>query len=343
MLGIIMNLVKILIIKLSSLGDLIHALPAVNLLRRFLPAAQIDWLCYEKYSDILRNLNSINNIIKVKDKKLSTFQAILKQIQAEKYDYIIDFQGLIKTSLLAFFSRAKSFGYRYPRELSAGLFYNYRLKAAPTLYNKKHIVLQNLDLSKFSLEKILNKKIEFDDSLIEFFDHEKLLVHEATGIKKLCIIPSTTWDSKLWTVNAWTEIINYIHSKYNSEIYILGTLNDMPNIEPIMSQLRIPFHLVNSKKLSELPDFFLEMDLIIGVDTGPLHIAAATLYPYTKNSHKRIIGIYGPSSGSRTGPYGFEYLSYDEIFKKPATNKKTIIEDGASMTKVTTDLLQKIL
>lgn len=334
---------KILIIKLSSLGDLVHALPAANLLRKFLPAAQIDWLCYKNYADIFQDIKTINKLIILEDKKISTLQKTLQKINKEKYDYVIDFQGLIKTSLLAFFSGAESYGFKNPRESLASSFYRFKFEAAPTLKNKRHVVLQNLDLAKFFLEKTLNKKIAIDDSLIEFFDKEKLLIREGQTIKKFCIIPSTTWQSKLWTVASWIELINYIHGKYNSEIFILGTLNDMTNIEPIISQLRVPFHFVSSKKLSELADFFLEMDLVVGVDTGPLHIAAATLYPYRKNSHKRVIGIYGPSSGSRTGPYGFEYLSYDEVFKEAASNKKTIAEDKASMAKLSTDLLQKIL
>ncbi len=323
---------KILIVKLSSLGDLIHALPAVNLIRKHLPEAQIDWVCYKSYSAILQNIDSINNVIELKSKTLSDLFELGTQIRASKYDYVIDLQGLIKTGLLSFYSGAKVFGFSSPREKLAASFYLHKLNAPATLENTKHIVLQNLDLAKFFLEKVMQQKIHIDE--IEFFTTVESIV--LTGLHhkyaRVCLIPSTTWESKLWTVEYWLELINHLKNVFSSEIYILGTMADMPNIEPIVSQLRVPFHLVTNKKLTELPEFFAEMDLVVGVDTGPLHIAAATLYPF--KDRKKIIGIYGPTRGSRSGPFGFEYLSFDEIFQQAASNKKTIAQDGSSMAKL---------
>ncbi len=323
---------KILIVKLSSLGDLIHALPAVNLIKKHLPEAEIDWVCYKSYSAILQNIDSVNNVIELKSKTFSDLFQLGTQIRASKYDYVIDLQGLIKTGLLSFVSGAKVFGFGSPREKLAASFYSYKLNAPATLENKDHIVLQNLDLAKFFLENVKQQKIYIDE--IQFFTTVESIV--LTGLHhqyaKVCLIPSTTWESKLWAPEYWVEFINHLKNVYNSEIYILGTMADMPNIEPIVSQLRVPFHLVTNKKLTELPEFFAEMDLIVGVDTGPLHIAAAALYPF--KDRKKIIGIYGPTRGSRSGPCGFEYISFDEVFEQPASNKKTFVQDGSSMAKL---------
>lgn len=361
---------KILIVKLSSLGDLIHALPAVNLLRKHLPEAQIDWVCYKSYSAILQNIDSINNVIELKSKTLNDLFKLGSQIRASKYDYVIDLQGLIKTGLLSFASGAKVFGFSSPREKLAASLYSYKLNATATLENKEHIVLQNLDLAKFFLEKVTKRKVVINE--IEFFTEcesiylnrgDRRHCEEAEAVRsnpecqqssgdwiatpspmarndthvdsnyhKVSIIPSTTWESKLWAPEYWVEFINHLKNVYNSEIYILGTMADMPNIEPIVSQLRVPFHLVTNKKLIELPEFFAEMDLVVGVDTGPLHIAAAALYPFKER--KKVIGIYGPTRGSRSGPCGFEYISFDEVFGQPASNKKTFAQDGSSMAKL---------
>ncbi|MDA1021714.1 MAG: hypothetical protein O2962_09250, partial [Cyanobacteria bacterium] len=113
-------------------------------------------------------------------------------------------------------------------------------------------------------------------------------------------------------------------------IYILGTIRDLIVIEEIICQTKSPLHIVVNKSLQELPEFFSEMSTVIGVDTGPLHIAAASLY----GSNATIIGLYGPSSGARTGPYGFEHISVDEFTNHQACNKR---KDDYSMKLISVD------
>jgi len=87
--------------------------------------------------------------------------------------------------------------------------------------------------------------------------------------------------------------------------------------------------------------FFKDADLVLGVDTGPLHLAADGLYD---SDTAQIIGIYGPSSGKRSGPYSFDYLSYDEIYNTKASHKRTFKQDNGSMNKISPEkLFEKIL
>lgn len=321
---------KILIIKLSSIGDIVHAIPALNALKQALPELEIDWLVYEKFSSLIKNQEAINEVKVLPDKKLSTLYDTIRYLQQEKYDLVIDLQGLIKTALIAKFTGAKSYGFANPREKIASYFYDSRFQSPPTLENKKHIVEQNLDMMNHLIENLFGKKpaekIDFNKLGYNFFAETKV----REGFQKVCIIPGTTWESKFWIPEYWAELLSMLKQKYNSEIYITGTESDLPKFEEIISVLRVPFHLVIDKSLDELADFYRDMNLIIGVDTGPLHIAAATAYPQ-ESSGKKIIGIYGPTSGSRTGPYGFENLSFDEIYKSKASHKRTLKEDGSSM------------
>jgi ADP-heptose:LPS heptosyltransferase len=87
--------------------------------------------------------------------------------------------------------------------------------------------------------------------------------------------------------------------------------------------------------------FFKDADLILGVDTGPLHLAADALYD---SDTAQIIGIYGPTSAKRSGPYSFDYLSYDEIYNTKASHKRTFKKDGGSMNKISPEkLFEKLL
>ncbi len=294
---------------MSSLGDVIHTLPAVNLLRKSLPEAHIDWLVYDKFAGVLAEEQSVNSKIicdksKPQDLWLRKF---------ETYDYVIDFQGLMKTAIIARKISPKVFGFSSPREPLAAYLYKHRNQTISTIKNTKHIVDMNLDLARFFL-KTINR------DCVEHISFGSLARNKAPreAARQACLIPSTTWASKLWIPEYWAELIKSLASDYS--IRILATPNDIPNLNPILKLLpEDAYRLVLDRKLKDLPDFFIEQDLIIGVDTGPSHIAAAACLGQAVN----IIGLYGPTSGRRTGPYGFVNLSVDELFQREASHSKT--------------------
>ena len=114
-----------------------------------------------------------------------------------------------------------------------------------------------------------------------------------------------------------------------------GTLKEKAYLESIRYEILPNVHqkteLILDKNLIGLKQFFLDADLIIGVDTGPLHLAADALY-HSNEAH--IIGIYGPTSASRSGPYSFHSLSYDELFNEKASHKRTNKADKYSINNI---------
>ena len=125
--------IKILIIRLSALGDIVHSFPALKYLNEKLEESfaenyEIDFLIYKNFKDLLFDLAFINKVHVLENKKISTLLKTSKDLSKEKYDYIIDFQGLIKTSLISFLSKGKAIGFAKPREWLAGWFYKYKLK-----------------------------------------------------------------------------------------------------------------------------------------------------------------------------------------------------------------------
>jgi heptosyltransferase I len=334
--------VKVLIIKLSSIGDIVHTIPSLNLLKTSVPDLKIHWLVYERFSGILESQTSIDEIKVLPNKKFSTYCDTLRKLQAEKYDLVIDYQGLIKTAFLARFSAKKSIGFSSPREKIAANFYTLVCKSVATIDNSKHIIEQNLELTLFVLKSLFNVKavpeVDFGKLGFNFFADVKY----SNQYSKVCIIPSTTWESKFWTNKNWIKLITVMREKFQSEIFLLGSNADSVIINEIASKIEPRPRVVLDKKLSELADFFREMSLIIGVDTGPLHIAAASAYPY-QESKKKIIGIYGPTSAVRTGPYGFQSLSFDEIYGIKASHKRSLEADGASMQKISPEHVLALL
>lgn len=307
---------KILILKLSALGDIVHTIPALNALQAQYPDAQIDWLVYKSFAPILASQKALNKIIKLENKKLSTLFKTSLELQKENYDLVIDFQGLIKTAILASFISKNTRGFKEPREKLASIFYREKIDAGNIMDNSMHILERNLLLCHPEPEGCQ------DPSFAN-------LRQKHLPKNKLCIIPSSTWSTKLWQAGKWAELIDLIKNQNPQiEIYILGTIKDLIVIEEIICRTKSPLHIVVNKSLQELPEFFSEMSTVIGVDTGPLHIAAASLY----GSKAQVLGLYGPSSGARSGPYGFEYISVDEFTEHQAYNKR---KDDDSMEIIT--------
>jgi heptosyltransferase I len=298
---------KILIIKLSALGDIVHTIPAFNALVVKYPDAQIDWLVYKSFAPILESQKALKQIIKLENKKFSSLLRVSKQLKKQNYDLIIDFQGLIKTALLARLISPNTRGFKQPREKIAALCYKEKIDAGNIMQNDRHIVERNLLLARHP-EPEGRQDLPFAN-----------LQQKHSPKNKLCIIPSTTWQTKLWQAGRWAQLIDIVKkNKPETQIYILGTIKDLLVIEEIICQTKSPLHIVVNKSLQELPEFFSEMSTVIGVDTGPLHIAAASLY----GSKAQVIGLYGPSSGARSGPYGFKYISVDEFTDHQAYNKR---------------------
>ncbi|MCE2929740.1 MAG: glycosyltransferase family 9 protein [Candidatus Caenarcaniphilales bacterium] len=324
---------KILIIKLSSLGDIVHAIPAANAIKQAMPDATIDWLVYGKFSKILKSQSSIRNIIKLENKSLKNFLAAAKYIRDQKYDLVIDLQGLIKTGLLAFASGAYTLGFKEPREIIAASLYREKADLGQALDDNEHVIDKNLKLIK---SYFLNASLEPDFGALN--SNISNITIKTRDYQNVCIIPGTTWESKFWAAENWQEFLEQVYDKYQSQIYIVGSNKDLLIIESIITKIKFPFKLVINKDLLELPEFFRSMSLIVGVDTGPLHIAAAACYNYDHFKTK-IIGLYGPSSGQRSGPYGFDYIRASSA---KALNKRTLAEDN-SMQLIKPDLLLKLL
>mgnify|MGYP001555601440 CR=1 FL=1 len=342
--------IKILIIRLSALGDIVHSFHALKYLNEKLEESplwdkfEIDFLIYKSFKDLLFDLAFINKIHILENKKLSTLLKMTRGLSKENYDYIIDFQGLIKTSLIGFLTKGKSIGFAKPREWLAGWLYKYKLKKYSIMQKGKHVVEHNLKLAHFALCQIL--KEEGVEAIPEFIQKKNTRIYKLNIVRKIVLIPCTTWESKFWDRKYWIELIEKLQLRFPSaKIYMTGVLKEKAYLEAIRYELPRDVYeqteLILDKSLIGLKQFFLDAELILGVDTGPLHLAADALYN-SDNAH--IIGIYGPTSASRSGPYSFHALSFDELFNKKASHKRTLKKDKGSINHISVeDVFDKVL
>lgn len=278
---------KFLIIRLSSLGDVIHSLPVLNGLRRSYPSAQIDWLTGEKGIELLSLIKEINTI------HIFSPETILK-LQKENYDYVIDVQGLFKTAFAGKLCMGKKLiGFKNTREF-ADVFYDEKVDVGNLFNTKTHIVDLNLKLIS-NLNKV-NK--------VNFFIPE---VHDSnidlsSDKKSALLFPSTTWESKHWESDYWFDLIKDIHCDYN--VSILAAKSEKEKLAPLTNKLlknNINFNdLIGKTSIKDLIFLIQKSSLVVGLDSAGLHLASAIKNDF---GSPKVIGIYGPTSVFRNGPY----------------------------------------
>lgn len=313
---------NILILRVSAIGDVIHTLPSIFLIKKVLPNTKISWVVQKKAAALLVNQPFLDNVYVLPDKflsknNLSKTWKIIKQIKREKskgrsnsWDVIIDFQGILKTSILSFFIPGKKFGFDYKnaRLGLTSLFTNKQITPSYTNIIQKNLALATGTLQEvLKLEKTLNvsefKTCPTIDSIKNSFKltipkQDKEIVNiwlKQNKINKFIILsPNTTWPSKHWPEENWIKLIKII-SKNNYSIILIG--KDFGQQAKSISEETFNTNVFASPKWNLLQTSYLisKSNLLIAPDTGILHIADFL--------QKKSIGIFGPTLAKKHGPF----------------------------------------
>jgi len=291
-----------LIIRLSSLGDVIHTLPAFSALRKNFPEAKISWLVGKKGAEILSLVPGIDRIITVQLKKwppLSKkfwrdfFQ--LKRKIKNKNQIALDFQGLIKSAFLTYISSARrriGFHRNNLKEPFASWFYTETLDKIP---EDTHIVQKNLKL--LSLLGIHEEKYEFPICFPDYLlDKTKKILSKAgyNQPKKLILFNiGATWETKRWFTENWIILIEKIKSKRFFPLILWGNEEEKKIAEKIHLESNAP--LVPLLSLKEVMALIKEAALVVSGDSFALQAACALSRP--------VVSIFGPTNPKRNGPF----------------------------------------
>jgi heptosyltransferase-1 len=328
---------------MSSIGDVVHALPALATLRKHYPKANIAWVVEEKSYDILVNNPYLNQLILFDRKKISRLfksgrwlqgwteiRNLKKQLTLPRCDISIDLQGLARSAFIVFLAKAKPrIGCYGMRELS-NLF-----SPPPRTGNPNaHAVDRSLQVIQ-SLDRDIETIIEFPITIAEpetRFAVEVLNQNHLTDSDTIIGINlGASHPLKLWAYDKFIELIDRLQQENKFRVILFGAATDIPFADRICSSLKIqPINAVGKTKLRQLAALAKRCAVFVSGDTGPLHIAAAVGTP--------VVAIFGPDDPNKTGPYtDKKIVIWKELECSPCSNIKTCDHAQDCMQKITVD------
>ncbi|MFW6380977.1 MAG: glycosyltransferase family 9 protein [Bacillota bacterium] len=301
---------RILLVRLSAIGDVIHALPIARAVRNHYPEAYVTWIVEKKAYNLVEMNPYLDRVIllpkaswkrEFKTDKWGTIKKarrFFKKISRQGFELALDVHGLFKSAFSARMCGANViYGPRDGRELS-GFFYDYKL-APPE--DRVHQVERNLQLAaEFGAEPdridygLLTSGVDearIDDLLADsgVDRHRELVV----------INPYTTWSSKNWPAIRYSQLTHFLIDDYGVEIIFTGGPRDQQGINEILRGIDNPELAHNFAGLTGLRDLtvlYRRARLFIGGDTGPMHLAAAV--------NTSVLALMGPTDPRTHGPYG---------------------------------------
>jgi heptosyltransferase-1 len=293
--------VKILILKPSSLGDIIHALPVLRLLKKHWPHSSIFWWVDSGLAPLLENDPDLAGIFRFQRRRwgrLSGFPSMLKAILAlrrERFDLVIDLQGLARSGAFAWLANGTfTVGVDDPREGAAG-FYDL---AVPRPGAAVHA-------ADWYLEVLRQLRVPTGDNFVWLPKRTAAAaeLEKTIGLSQnewILLNPGARWANKRWSPPAFGEVLLALAAERpGARFAVLGGHEDVLLGEQIVRYAPDrAVSLAGKTSLSELIELIRAARLIITNDTGPMHIAAATGTP--------MAALFGPTDPRRTGPYGME-------------------------------------
>ena len=298
---------RILLIKPSSLGDIIHALPVLTALRRTWPNAHIAWLVGSSFASLLAGHPLLNEVIPFDRQRYGRmwrspaifieFWRFVGAIRRKRFDLVIDLQGLIRSGILSYFGGARTrVGFADARE-AAWLFYNRRVRCPA---DALHAVEKNLHVARSLGLEVDPVEFSLPISTAEQRETDDLLAAAAGGPIDgfTAVVVGARWPSKLWPTQRFAELIDRIHAGGGPRCVLVGAPSDRGPASAISRDCRgelRPIDLVGQTSLRQLVAVLARAQRVVCLDSGPMHIAAALNRPLT--------AIFGPTDPHRTGPY----------------------------------------
>ena len=293
---------NILLIKMSSLGDILHSLPFAAALRGRFPHAKITWLVHPQFAGFLPDPPVIDEVIyfdKVKfnkmglGDKLHYFKEMRQLLHSKHFDLVIDLQGLFKSAVLAAISGCSNrIGYCEMREGS-----KFISRPITGAHKGDHVIERYLDVARY-----LGAKVDGIEFPLPDLTKESKAVAEKLKAKGLqgdyvVMVPGARWETKVWPPENYAKLAELIIASGTS-VVLAGGPDDAPKGEAITEKCQSDklINLIGQTSLRELAALIKGSSFYISGDTGPLHFAAALKKP--------LIAMYGPTKADRTGPYG---------------------------------------
>ncbi len=279
---------NILIVRLGAMGDILHALPAATALRRSFPASRLVWAVDAKWAPILEGNGIVDELVLFERHHPGTWNATRRALRAYRFDLAVDFQGLIKSALVAHFARPERIvGYEagIARERPASWFYSTCVRPKAV-----HVVDQALELAAAA-----GAERSHVEACARVFP---LPAGTPEGTLPegpfVFACPLAGWTSKQWPLEHYRRLAEMVRARLGLPLVINGAPGSLPDVA---------WAARHESGIAGLIDATRRAALVVGVDSGPLHLAAAL--------GKSGAAIFGPTDPARNGPRGGDF----EVFR----------------------------
>lgn len=285
---------KILVIKPSSLGDVVHSLPFLSVLRDRFPRSEIHWIIAKGFEGLLEGHPMINRLLvinkdewkKIKNVKdtISELRSLFKSLKKEKFDIVADLQGLLRSGVLTAATGASvRVGFKEAREGSS-IFYTHRVEGGKDI----HAVDRYLKIAKFLgcdiADVCFPLPLSFGSSRVTQYLPDK---------EYAVLVPGARWKTKKWPPEKFGEVASRLPMKF----LVVGGKSDTDISNKVVNSSKgNAISIAGKTNIKELIEIMRKAKFVVSNDSGPMHIAAALGVP--------VFAIFGPTNPLRTGPYG---------------------------------------
>jgi lipopolysaccharide heptosyltransferase II len=286
----------ILLIKPSSLGDIVHAMPTCAAIRRAYPKARLTWLVKREWAGLVERIDGVDRVWPVE----STLKGWLSQVpllRAERFDLVVDLQGLFRSAAIGWLSGSPLLvGFANGRE------------GSPWLYSRR-VPVPQLEMRAVDRYLLVAKAVGAVGSGAPEFrfripqaDHDevdRLLSRSGVtpGTSWVAMNVSARWPTKRWPAASFAEVADRLQQEGCGAVVMIGGPDERADVAAVSGMMKTPaINLAGSTTVGLLPALLSKASLLITNDSGPMHIAAAAGTP--------VVALFGPTSAVLTGPYG---------------------------------------
>ena len=286
----------ILLIKPSSLGDIVHAMPTCAAIRRAYPKARLTWLVKREWAGLVERIDGVDRVWPV----TSTLKGWLSQVsplRAEQFDLVVDLQGLFRSAAIGWFSGSPLLvGFANGREGSPR-FYSRRVSVPQS---DMHAVDRYLLVAK-AVGAVESGAPEFRFRIpqTDYDEVDRVLSRSGVtpGTSWVAMNVSARWQTKRWPPASFAEVADRLQQEGWGAVVMIGGPDERAEVAEVTRMMKTPaIDLAGATSVGQLPALLSRASLLITNDSGPMHVAAAV--------GTAIVALFGPTSAVRTGPYG---------------------------------------
>lgn len=289
---------RVLLVKPSALGDVVHALPIAALIKRKWPASRLSWLISRPFLPLLETNPHVDELLPFDRHRGGGFwrhpgqvKRLGRRLRDGRFDLVIDLQGLFRSAWLAWQSRAPiRIGFSYARE-GAPIFYNHRIR---TPAGERHAIERYLDVT----EALGLGRAPVEFSLVTTPEDDaavRSLLSPLGGAPYAVVLPGTNWPTKRWPPEHAAALSLQLEAQLRLRVVIAGARDATEAAALITHRNPAALSAVNRTSVRELVALLRGASLVVSNDSGPMHLAAALGVP--------LVVPFGPTSPGRTGPY----------------------------------------